>query len=172
MNSVRQLVERLIREHGIVCAHAAVERGRNETCPHPVDVSQHTFDDAVGHFGHLLIQLTVGWWYPKDYYSLEDLHSCGILKVCSWCKETLAMVVGGYRKQGDSHVLRTDRVFTIGLEDYRTFGHSSRGARVVVSRNPGKDVGCSACLNLRRVRTSLSQARSLIQKNSIRLRCV
>ncbi len=58
VESLKKLVEILGREHGILCAQAAVEALPEIAFPHYVDLSQYRFGDAVQRFGKLLIRLT------------------------------------------------------------------------------------------------------------------
>ena len=59
--SLKNLVQRLTRDHEIVCAQVAVERIEQIAFPHYVDLSRYTLDEAVARFGNLLIQLTREW---------------------------------------------------------------------------------------------------------------
>jgi hypothetical protein len=59
--SLKHLVERLTREHGIVCAQVAVANIEEIAFPHHLDLSRYALDEAVARFGGLLMKLTSGW---------------------------------------------------------------------------------------------------------------
>jgi nitric oxide reductase activation protein len=59
--SLKNLVTRLTRDHGILCAQVAVAEIEDIAFPHYVDLSQYSFDEAVTRFGKLLMKLTVPW---------------------------------------------------------------------------------------------------------------
>ena len=59
--SLKALVEKLTRRHGIVCAQAAVESMGEIAFPHFVDLGQDPLDEAVSRFGRMLMRLTSGW---------------------------------------------------------------------------------------------------------------
>jgi len=59
--SLKNLVQKLTREYGIVCAQVAVEEMDEIAFPHYVDLSKYTMDEAVVRFGNMLIRLTASW---------------------------------------------------------------------------------------------------------------
>ena len=59
--SLKNLVTRLTRDHGILCAQVTVAAIEEIAFPHYVDLSQYSFDEAVTRFGKLLMKLTVPW---------------------------------------------------------------------------------------------------------------
>lgn len=59
--SLKNLVGRLTREHGIVCAQVAVAEIEEVAFPHHVDLGRYAMDEAVARFGSLLMKLTAGW---------------------------------------------------------------------------------------------------------------
>ena len=61
VEALRNLVNRLTRDHGIVCVQAAVDQIDHDCFPRFVDLSKYPIDEAVGRFGKMLIDLTRGW---------------------------------------------------------------------------------------------------------------
>jgi HEAT repeat protein len=59
--ALKGFVARLEREYNIRCAQVAVESLDQIAFPHYVDLSAYSLDEAVGHFGKLLIRLTSSW---------------------------------------------------------------------------------------------------------------
>jgi Mg-chelatase subunit ChlD len=59
--SLKNVVTRLTRDHGILCAQVAVAEIEEIAFPHSVDLSQYPFDEAVTRFGKLLMKLTAPW---------------------------------------------------------------------------------------------------------------
>ena len=58
VESLKELVQVLQDEYGILCAQAAVESLSDVAFPHYVDLSQYAFSKSVQQFGNLLISLT------------------------------------------------------------------------------------------------------------------
>ena len=61
VESLRNLVARLTRRGGFVCAQVAVDKMEEICFPHFVDLSKYPLDEAVGRFGKLLMRLTEAW---------------------------------------------------------------------------------------------------------------
>ncbi|MFH1277622.1 MAG: HEAT repeat domain-containing protein [Candidatus Eisenbacteria bacterium] len=59
--ALKNLVEELTRNRGVVCAQVAVAPISHVAFPHYVDLSNLTFHEAVARFGRLLMTLTSGW---------------------------------------------------------------------------------------------------------------
>lgn len=59
--SLKNLVVRLTREHGILCAQVVVAEIEEIAFPHYVDLSRYSMDEAVARFGGLLMKLTASW---------------------------------------------------------------------------------------------------------------
>lgn len=59
--SLKELVARLERQHGIRCAQVAVQSLDQIAFPHFVDLSRYSLEEAVVRFGKMLIQLTAAW---------------------------------------------------------------------------------------------------------------
>ncbi len=59
--SLKNLVERLGRDHGIACAQVAVAPIDQIAFPHYVDLTAFTLDEAIARFGSTLMRLTASW---------------------------------------------------------------------------------------------------------------
>jgi len=59
--SLKNLVERLSHNHGIVCAQVAVEHLEEIAFPHYIDLSRCLLEEAVFRFGTMLMRLTRAW---------------------------------------------------------------------------------------------------------------
>ncbi|TNE43278.1 MAG: VWA domain-containing protein [Deltaproteobacteria bacterium] len=61
VESLKQLVEKLKRDYGIVCAQVAVESLPEIAFPHYIDLSEYNVEEAVTRFGSMLMKLTSAW---------------------------------------------------------------------------------------------------------------
>lgn len=61
VEALRQLVEHLEYQKGIRCVQVAVDALAEIVFPHYVDLSAYAFEEALGHFGQLLMRLTASW---------------------------------------------------------------------------------------------------------------
>jgi len=59
--SLSELVERLTRQYGILCAQVAVESMEEIAFPQYVDLSRYSMDEAVARLGTFLMKLTAEW---------------------------------------------------------------------------------------------------------------
>lgn len=61
VEALKQLVKKLQRDYGIVCAQVAVESLPEIAFPHYIDLSEYSVEEAVTRFGTLLMRLTSAW---------------------------------------------------------------------------------------------------------------